>query len=341
MVPAIDGAGGRWLDATRAPSLQRVANRPIICRVLDSLAAAGVEEVAVLSPPGITEEIAGCVAAEGPMSCEVQHLSHDCLTEPQAALDALARFAEDAPTIIHRGDGLLGQPLGPFLELLDGEESEMVLLIARGARNPERIGPAAQRLLRVTEFDPDNGALGIAGVCALGPGRLRDAGHAPEFGALVEAQIEHGERVQVRVVHDEWRAFTGDARDLLDINRAVLDALDTRTPPPGEDNRFEGRVQIDPSATVTASVICGPVIVGAGAYIANSYIGPHTAIGDRVHIDGAEIERSIVLSGASILHVGGRLVASVVGRDARIFRDFSMPRAMRLQVGDGDEVALC
>jgi len=31
----------------------------------------------------------------------------------------------------------------------------------------------------------------------------------------------------------------------------------------------------------------------------------------------------------------------VVGREARIFRDFSMPRALRLQVGDGDEVALC
>jgi hypothetical protein len=31
----------------------------------------------------------------------------------------------------------------------------------------------------------------------------------------------------------------------------------------------------------------------------------------------------------------------VVGREARVFRDFSMPRAMRLQVGDGDEVALC
>ena len=44
---------------------------------------------------------------------------------------------------------------------------------------------------------------------------------------------------------------------------------------------------------------------------------------------------------ASMLHVGGRLVASIVGRHARVFRDFSIPRALRLQVGDGDEVALC
>jgi hypothetical protein len=33
-------------------------------------------------------------------------------------------------------------------------------------------------------------------------------------------------------------------------------------------------------------------------------------------------------------------VASIVGREAHIFRDFSMPRALRPKVGDGDEVAL-
>ena len=82
-------------------------------------------------------------------------------------------------------------------------------------------------------------------------------------------------------------------------------------------------------------------LLAAGAHVADSYIGPHTSIGERVHVDGAEIERSIILAGASIIHVGGRLVASVVGRAARIFRDFSVPRAIRLQVGDGDEVALC
>jgi hypothetical protein len=54
-----------------------------------------------------------------------------------------------------------------------------------------------------------------------------------------------------------------------------------------------------------------------------------------------EIERSIILPGASVTHVGGRLVSSLVGRGAHVFRDFSLPRAMRLYVGEGDEVALC
>jgi glucose-1-phosphate thymidylyltransferase len=352
---------GPWLDATRAPSLQRIANRPILCHVLDALVAAGVRELAVLTPPDLLQDIATCIEEEGPSQAEVSYLVHDPDADPAGALRAIAAFAGRAPTIVHHSHGLLDQPLGPFLELLDGDSPDVVLLLAQGARNAEPLGPATQRMLRVAELDPANAALEMAGVCMLGPGALdalggseeRIAAHLRgpetalgegglELGGLVESLIarEVG-RLQVRVVR-EWRAFAGNALDLLDMNRAVLDGLESQVPALQRDgNRFEGRVFIDPTATVTSSVICGPVIIGAGACVADSYIGPHTSIGAGVHVEGAEIERSIVFAGASILHVGGRLVASVVGREARVFRDFSVPRAMRLQVGDGNEVALC
>jgi glucose-1-phosphate thymidylyltransferase len=340
-------ANGPWLYATRATSLQEVANRPIVCHVLDALAAAGIVEVAIVSPPDLSEEIRSCVAREGPSQLDISELIYD-RREPTDIVRAATEFAGDAPLIVHRADGLLGQPLRPLLEVLEQDRSDMILLIAQGSRNTEPLGTATRDLLSVVDLNPSNGAHGMAGVCLLGPGMLRRldreavASQKVELADLVERLIAHDcSRVHVRVVR-EWRRFAGDALDLLDINRAVLDALDDHVPLLQDGgNRFEGSVFVDATASVTSSVICGPVIVGPGAYIADSYIGPHTAIGAGVHIEGAEIERSIVLAGASILHVGGRLVASVVGRDARIFRDFSMPRAMRLQVGDGDEVALC
>jgi glucose-1-phosphate thymidylyltransferase len=348
MVSPATSSGGPWLDATRATSLQRVANRPILAHVLDALAAAGVSEIAVLTPPDLAQEITLYVESQRLPSVEVCCLAYDCQTEPAEALRAIARFAGDAPTIIHRADGLLGQPLAPFLELLNENQTDLVVFVAQGARNADPLGPAAQRMLRVADLDPAKAALGMAGVCMLAPHVLSQLRHDETFsgeldlGVIIESLLAYEDRrVQTRVVR-EWRVFAGDTRDLLDMNRAVLDTLDEHpSAVQGDDNRFEGKVFIDPTASVTSSVICGPVIVGAGAHIADSYIGPHTSIGERVNMEGAEIERSIVFEGASILHVGGRLVASVVGREARIFRDFSMPRAMRLQVGDGDEVALC
>jgi glucose-1-phosphate thymidylyltransferase len=341
-------ADGPWLYATRATSLQPVANRPIVCHVLDALAAAGVVEVAVISPPNLSEEIARCISSEGPSHVEVSQLIHDRRNQPDEAIRAATEFAGGAPVILHRADGLLGQPLGPLLEVLREDQSDMVLLIAQGSRHAEPLGVATRKLVSVVELNPSNAAHAMAGVCLLGPGVLGRLDREPllsqgvELTDLAERLVARDcSRVHVRVVR-EWRRFAGDALDLLDMNRAVLDALDERMPLPQDGgNRFEGAVFIDATASVTSSVICGPVIVGPGAYVADSYIGPHTSIGQGVHIEGAEIERSIILAGASILHVGGRLVASVVGRDARIFRDFSMPRAMRLQVGDGDEVALC
>ena len=73
----------------------------------------------------------------------------------------------------------------------------------------------------------------------------------------------------------------------------------------------------------SGSVLVGPVVIGSGASVADAYIGPYTAIGAGARIEGAEIERSIISAGASVTHVGTRLTASVVGQNARLFRDFS------------------
>ena len=95
-----------------------------------------------------------------------------------------------------------------------------------------------------------------------------------------------------------------------------------------------------PTARIESSVVRGPAILGPRARLIDSYVGPYTSIGPDVVVEGAEIEHSVVLSGASIRHLGGRLEASVVGPHAKIFRDFRLPRALRLQVGEGAEVSL-
>jgi glucose-1-phosphate thymidylyltransferase len=349
IIPTRATACTRWLDATRVGSLQRVANRPILCHVLDALVEAGVQETAIVAPPELASEVAASIEHDGHWQARAHVLSCDAKADPAGALQAIADFADGSPTIVHRADGLLDSRLSPILELMMlGDGPEVLLLVAQDARDEQRLDPAAQRALRLAEIDPTTAALGLAGVCALAPGMLEQLSQSEsatpglELADLAAALAARARgRVDVRVVR-EWRAFSEDTRDLLDINRIALERIQTDIPPDKRrGNRVEGHVQIDASATVAASVICGPAVIGAGAMVRDSYIGPHTSIGERVRLEGAEIEQSVVFAGASILHVGRRLVASVVGRDASIFRDFSVPRAMRVQVGDGDMVALC
>ena len=157
--------------------------------------------------------------------------------------------------------------------------------------------------------------------------------------AAIDAVADAGGVVHA-LMTDAWWFHTADAEDQLAVNRAALDLLE-----PGErdvlpGSRIEGRVEIHPDARVEASIVRGPVIVGAHARIVDAYVGPYTAIGEAATVENAEIENSIVHTGARIQHAGVRLEASVIGQGATVGRSFDLPRAAQLVVGEDAWVAL-
>ncbi len=151
---------------------------------------------------------------------------------------------------------------------------------------------------------------------------------------------EQGGRVRVQRV-DGCLPCHGDLATVLESNRRVLEKLDASIDPTTLDQvNIQGAVRIDPTARVTRSLLRGPVIIGPGARITDSYVGPYTSIGDDVTVEGTEIEHSIVLPKAELRYLGTRLESSVIGRGARITRGFEMPAALRMAIGDGAEVVL-
>lgn len=330
-------------------ALQHVANRPIVHHVLDVLEGAGVNEVVVVSSAGLGDEVRDCLAAR-----ESRHQANLCYVEQStrvnlaAGLSLAAPVVGSAPCIAHVASGLLGEPLLPFLQHLDTESPDVVLIMHQGRAPDGRLSAATQEMLHIAELHPERAALGMAGVCLFGPGALGQiadagwpAGPEVDLTAVAERIETAGGSFQVRLA-DAWRRYAGSTFDLLELNRIVLDRLESDQRRQEENgNRIEGRVQIHEGASIRTSVIVGPAVIGADACISDAYIGPYTSIGAEAHIEGAEIERSIIAAGASVMHIGCRLAGSVVGRDARVFRDFSLPRAIRLRVADGAEVALC
>jgi glucose-1-phosphate thymidylyltransferase len=339
--------GAAPIDPTAA-GLQRVANRPILCHALDRLREVGVREIALVAPADLSVRLQGSLAEEVADDITMRWFIYDHGDYSSAFASAVASVGE-SPCIVHPPDGFVGQPLAGFVELLTPGAPDLVVLARESPNDLDSIGLASRRLLRLAETGARKGVgLDLTGVCLFGEGALGRAGATDwrpqdesDLAAVAERLVEEGGSLRIGVA-EGWRKCTGRATDLLDMNRVALDALEPQTGTiPGERNRIEGTVVVHPSASVQASVIIGPAIVGPGALVVESYIGPYTSIGAHAHIEGAEVERSIILAGASIMHVGGRLVASIVGRDARVARDFSLPRAMRLNVGDGGEVVLC
>jgi glucose-1-phosphate thymidylyltransferase len=333
----------------RLQALEHVANRPIAHHVLDALSSAGVDEFVVIVNDALTDIVRDHLPTGSKLGGRrLRLLAHPGPVDLSSALGIAAEVVRREPCIVHSAGGLLGEPLAACAHRIRLQASDAVVFVHHGSGGDRHLSAATRRMLHVADLDPEHAALSMAGVClfgrdglAIAAGARWDAGGEIDLTEVGDRIASGGGRFEVVPV-ESWRGYTGDLTDLLELNRMTLDRLEADVRRSGRNgNQIEGRVWIHENASVSSSVIVGPAVIGSGASVCDAYIGPYTSVGEDVRIEGAEIERSIIGCGASIMHVGGRIVASVVGRDARIFRDFSLPRALRFRVGDGTEVALC
>ena len=325
------------------PFAAHIANRPIICHVVHALASAGVRDVGVVAPVALIADVRRSLEAEPEMSVdELSYLSPTEGADLRGALLAAEDFVGDDACIAHPADGLVSQDLDAFVEALTIGAVNLLLLLHRSAERRDWLEPAVHRLLRINEIDRTRSRLALTGVCLLGPGALRrtsqrltNTPHRRGLAEIAWSCASDTGTVEAAVVPG-WRRYAGAPGALLELNRIAAPREHSNP----ADNRIEGPVVIHPTAEVEASVILGPSIVGAQARISSSYIGPYTSIGARAEIDSAEIVRSIVGEEARIMHVGGRIEESTIGRSASIFRDLGLPRALRLHVGEDVQLAL-
>jgi glucose-1-phosphate thymidylyltransferase len=151
---------------------------------------------------------------------------------------------------------------------------------------------------------------------------------------------EQGMGVVGRSLEGCW-CYAADSDHLLEANRMILDQLEHLAPETELDTvRLEGRVAIHPSARIERTTIRGPAVIAGDAEVVDTFIGPYTSVGPGARLDGAEIEHSIILGGASIRHVGHRIEASLIGAEAEVEHDFGIPSAVRLRVGRRSSVTL-
>ncbi|HEX5194095.1 MAG TPA: hypothetical protein VFW09_14935 [Solirubrobacteraceae bacterium] len=333
------------------PAVEQVANRPIAHHVLDALESVGAVDVIVATSERCAERVRRCLASrQAPPGSALRFVSRPGPVDLASALCMAAPLVGRAPCIVHAAGGLLAEPLAQVTAGLNGRP-DAIIAVHHASSPDQPLSPTAQSLLHLAELDPSRSALGVAGVWAFGPGAVQLAANGGLAGGDLTTGVDltmvadrissAGGAINVRQV-DVWRTFRGGATDLLELNRIVLDRIEADLPPSiCEGNRVAGRIRVHRTASVTDSVLVGPAVIGPGAQISDAYIGPYTAIGAGCRIEGAEIERSIVSPNARVSHIGSRITDSVVGPGARLFRHFSMPRALRVRVGADAELGLC
>ena len=143
----------------------------------------------------------------------------------------------------------------------------------------------------------------------------------PPFPFLVHGGAWHRRRVDARGGSSQARRL--DALEHM-ANRAMRR-------PRNNGTQIEGRVRIDSGASVRASVIVGPTVIGPGVRIADAYLGPYTS-NPAPESRGADRAIDHRRRGEQLRVLAIAWFPAFVGRGVRVFRGFSLPRALRLRV---------
>jgi glucose-1-phosphate thymidylyltransferase len=140
---------------------------------------------------------------------------------------------------------------------------------------------------------------------------------------------------------DGWWKDTGKLADILDANQMILAEL---TPDlqsePKKGSEVHGSVRTGKKVKIEGSVLRGPCVIGDGASIIDSYIGPFTSIGPNTRVERSEIENSIVLEECTIEDIGSRIGNSLIGRNVTVTRNDRPPRSYEFMVGDNSNIII-
>jgi glucose-1-phosphate thymidylyltransferase len=346
------GAGTRLrpITHTSAKQLVPVANKPVLFYGIEALVEAGISQIGVIIAPETGEEIKRAAGDGSDFGAEITYIEQDAPLGLAHALLTAEEYLGQNPFVMYLGDNLLRNGITELVEVFRSSEPDALILLTR-VDDPSSYGVAelnGDRVIRLVEKPKDPPSdMALVGVYMFTPA-IFEAAHSIkpsgrgelEITDAIDSLIESDLRVESHIVKGWWKD-TGKLEDMLEANRLVLEDIEPRID--GEldsESRVEGRVAIEKGAQLERTIVRGPAIIGAGARLTDSFIGPYTAIDRDVVITGSEIEHSIVLAGSSIRDLHARMEASLLGKNVSLSRSEGMPKTLRFLVGDNAKISI-
>ena len=342
----------RPLTYTGAKQLVPVANKPILWYGIESIVAAGITEIGIIISPETGGEVQAKTGDGSQFGASITYILQDEPLGLAHAVKVAQPFLGDAPFVMYLGDNLVESQLDLFLDKFTSKHLDALTLLCE-VENPTAFGVAkvdetgkVLQLIEKPKNPPSN--LALVGVYLFSPA----IHHAiANIQPSARGELEITDAIQYLIDQQKnvesfqlsgWWLDTGKKDDLLAANQIILDScLDSIIEGSiDEPSKVSGRVHIGAGSKIINSTIRGPVNIGENCHIENCFIGPYSSIASETTLIEADIEHSVVLKGAKIMHIHQRIVDSLIGERAQLKPAPKRPKALRFMIGDDSQIEL-
>ena len=334
----------RPLTHTKNKHLIPIANKPIIYYALDYLSEAGITEVGIITK-GEGLEMIEALGSGDKWGLNLTYIPQD---EPKGLAHVVKvsqDFIGDSPFIFYLGDNILVGGIEKFIDDFEKSKSNCHLVLSK-VNDPQRFGVPElkdNKIIGVVE-KPENpkSDFAVTGIYlydssifeAVNNIKPSDRGEY-EISDAHQYLLDNGKVISYSEITGWWKD-TGKPEDLLEANRLVLEKI-TNVHNYGDvssDSELVGNVSVGKNTKIINSRIRGPVIIGEGCTIENSFIGPYTSIHDDTTIYDSAVEFSIILRKCLIHGMEQRMDGSIIGEEVEIVRRTERPLTNRFMMAD-------
>lgn len=351
---ALIASGGRGtrlrpITHTQNKHLIPIANKPILHYAIEAAVEAGITEIGIVTNAE-SDEVPKAIGDGSKWGIKITYIPQDAPSGLAHVVKISEPFIGKDNFIFYLGDNMVVGGVKKYLDEFQASGANCFLTLAR-VKDPERFGVPEIKggmIVRVEEKPKKpKSNFAVAGIYIYDNNIFKavnsikpSARGELEISDAHQYLIDHGHKIGFSEITGWWKD-TGKPLDLLEANRLILENIDPRVDGDVEVNSHSdvaGRVVLQKGCRIVGSKVRGPAIIGEGAVIENSYIGPFTSIGAGTHVMNSEVEYSIVLKDCKILDAGMRIEGSLLGNDVEIVRADGKPRVQRFMIGDQSRV---
>ncbi|MBS1913673.1 MAG: glucose-1-phosphate thymidylyltransferase [Bacteroidetes bacterium] len=353
---ALITAGGRGtrlrpITHTQNKHLIPIANKPILRYAIDAVKESGITDIGIVVGVDNGQEVERAFGDGSDLGVRFTYIWQEAPLGLAHVVKISQEFIGDDSFVFYLGDNIVVGGIERFVQSFRDGGLDCYLTLAR-VRDPERFGvpefDGTGRVVAVEEKPSvPKSPFAVSGIYIYGPA-IFQAVNAIEPSRRGELEIsdahdyllKHGYKVGHGEITGWWKD-TGMPSDLLEANRLVLSKIDERI-----DGRVDsesdiaGAVVIEEGAEVIASRVRGPAIIGRGARVVDTYVGPYSSIGAGCVLEHCEVEYSILMDRVTVRSVDVRIEGSLLGNDVEICRGAGKPRVQRFVLGEQSRVEL-